>query len=114
MKFDDIVALAKQGYKPADIRELLAISTESKEVDEPATSDEDSQPATGENAETKKPEEKKPEETKETEPDYKALYEKSQEDLKKAQSFNVNKSVEKENKKSIDDQLLEMMENLLK
>lgn len=28
MKFDDIIALAKQGYKPADIKELLSLSTE--------------------------------------------------------------------------------------
>lgn len=28
MIFGDIIALAKQGYKPADIKELLALSTE--------------------------------------------------------------------------------------
>lgn len=35
MKFTDILALAKQGYTPADIKELLALSTEEKTEAEP-------------------------------------------------------------------------------
>lgn len=31
MKFSDILALAKQGYTPADIRELMAISNEEQQ-----------------------------------------------------------------------------------
>ena len=57
LKLDDIVALAKQGYKPADVKELIELS---KSTDEAPTSSEDV-------ADTGKPstpaeEDKKPEE----------------------------------------------------
>lgn len=37
MKFADILALAKQGYTPADIRELMALSTEEVQPEQPHT-----------------------------------------------------------------------------
>ena len=36
MKLDDIIALAKQGYKPGDIKELLGMAEENKTA-EPET-----------------------------------------------------------------------------
>lgn len=39
MKFTDILALAKQGYTPADIKELLAIETDQHEPKEEAPAD---------------------------------------------------------------------------
>lgn len=46
MKFTDILALAKQGYTPADIRELLALTVEEKTEAEtmPKPSDEAADP----------------------------------------------------------------------
>ena len=40
MKLDDIIALAKQGYKPGDIKELLNLAEENKTA-EPETLPED-------------------------------------------------------------------------
>ena len=36
MKLEDIIALAKAGYKPSDIKELVKIAEEPKEPKEPA------------------------------------------------------------------------------
>ena len=44
ISFGDIVALAKQGYKPADIKELMALDTP-EEPEEPETGKEDTPPA---------------------------------------------------------------------
>ena len=75
MRFDDIIALAKAGYKPGEVKELLAMATEPEPIPEPEP-------------------EPTPEPTPEPEPatepqhsldeDYKKLYEESQKDLKKA------------------------------
>ena len=35
MKFSDILALAKQGYTPSDIKELMALNTEEQQHDDP-------------------------------------------------------------------------------
>ncbi len=40
MKFTDILALAKQGYTPADIRELMAIPTEDQQTTQVAEASE--------------------------------------------------------------------------
>ena len=68
MKFSDIVDLAKAGYKPSDIKELLTL---------------------------KEPEDKDPEEVKKVqkgsepdEPDYKALYEAEKKKLEELQDKN--------------------------
>ena len=76
MKFDDIIALAKAGYKPNEVKELLAMATEPEPTPEPTPEPE------------KEPE---PEPTPAKEPqhsldeDYKKLYEESQQALKKAE-----------------------------
>lgn len=79
MTLSDIIALAKQGYKPNDIKELLDIAatsntpvTAEEPADVPASAEEPAEP-----------------EKKEDEPDYKALYEQSQKDLKEAQKANA-------------------------
>ena len=35
MKFEDIIALAKQGYKPTDIKELVALAEQEEPKEEP-------------------------------------------------------------------------------
>lgn len=70
LSIKDVVSLAKAGYKPADVKELIEMS---KEVppEEPAPEEKKpEQPA----PEEKKPEEPAPEENKEPEIDYKAKY----------------------------------------
>lgn len=85
MKLTDIIALAKQGYKPNDIKELLTLAepTEKTANDEPET------PEKEEPIEDKEQEKEEPvKEPENKEPDYKALYEESQKALKEAQKKN--------------------------
>ena len=66
MKFSDILDLARQGYKPSDIRELLSMDTEPEPKPEPEPEpepDPDPDP---------KPE---PDPEPKPEPDYKKMYE---------------------------------------
>ena len=96
MKFTDILALAKQGYTPADIKDLLALQipdepeakppeedhTEGAEADEPDQQKDDATPETVEHA-----------------PDYKSLYEETEKKLREAQKTNVTKNIDDPNKK---------------
>lgn len=86
MKLTDIIALAKQGYKPNDIKELLALA----EPNEKTGNDEPETPEKEEPIEDREQEKEEPAENKaeNKEPDYKALYEKSQKALKEAQKKN--------------------------
>ena len=44
MKLEDIIALAKAGYKPSDIKELVKLAEEPKEPAEPKESKEPDEP----------------------------------------------------------------------
>ena len=90
MKLTDIIELAKQGYKPADIRELLKIETET----EP-------QPA----EDPQQEQEEQPAEDPEPEPDYKTLYE---EEKAKRQAAARKQEVAKDDTKSVEDTLLDI------
>lgn len=97
----DILAFAKAGWKPADVKEVIALSeakTEAEEPKEPAP-EAVQQPEEVNAAET-------PVQSKEEVPDYKAMFEEQQKqiealqgDLKKAQSLNVTQNVAPETPK---------------
>lgn len=92
----DIVDLAKAGYKPADVKELIEISKSNSDMSsegDPEGSPEnpskdidtfipDTPTTTG-----------SPEEDKKEEPDYKALYETTKIELDKAQKMNVRADI---------------------
>lgn len=86
MKLTDLIALAKAGYKPGEIKELLAL-----------------EPAAPPEPEKKDPEPDPEPEEKEPEPDYKKLYEESQKKLKAAQKANIKQPVEQPEDKSLED-----------
>lgn len=94
----DYIALARAGYKKADIDQIIALSekpeTENPEEQQAATAD-NIIPATASAEPVKAPENASPEEGQEEVIDYKALYEKSQEDLKAAQAFNRSQDASK-------------------
>lgn len=71
MKLTDILELAKQGYKPSDIKELIELSeaSEAKEAEQKTTEDDQ------QNEEADAPEEKSGTDEAEDPIDYKALYE---------------------------------------
>ena len=92
----DLITLAKAGYTPGQVKELIALSEQEK-----PTIPEEQQGAAAATSEptTVSPEPIKatenaaqPEEPKKEEIDYKQLYERSQEDLKKAQAANINQN----------------------
>lgn len=96
MNISDIIALAKQGYKPSDIRDLMTLASETAQ----AETKEAEAPADVSAAETA-------EDTKEAPVDYESLYKAQtkeleqirgelntvKEDLKQAQKVNSNKDV---------------------
>lgn len=97
MVFSDILALAKAGYTPSDVREFLAAAADNKKSPSPESEKEDP----GEKTETEKKENvshetleetsdpKKPTERPEEAIDYKVQYEAAMEALKKAQAANT-------------------------
>ena len=103
----DIVALAKAGYTPAQVKELISLAEAPASPEEPQTNtgtqktpgdpEQVTAPEKAEKAETEK-------ETKEPTPeqnasavDYKSLYEKAAEDLKAAQAKNVSTDISPQN-----------------
>ena len=74
MKFGDIVALAKQGYTPADIKELMSLSDETKDD----TPDEEEQKTDLKDDQQDNSEDEKPEDPKDDDVDYKAMFEAEQ------------------------------------
>lgn len=91
----DIVDLAKAGYKPADVKELIEISKSNSDMssegdpegspENPSKDIDISIPVT--------PVKGSPEEDKQEEPDYKALYETTKIELDKAQKMNVRADI---------------------
>lgn len=83
MKFSDILDLARQGYKPSDIRELLSIDTEPEPEPKPEPEQKpvpDPKPG--------------PEPEPEPEPDYKKLYEDTLKRLEAVQKANQRQPID--------------------
>lgn len=89
MKLEDIIALAKQGYKKADIEELINLAKETEKEPEPVSTEEEV-PEGGSSEPVNAPEDVK---VPEPEPDYKMLYEQSQATIKQMQQNNVTKNL---------------------
>lgn len=112
MKFSDILDLARQGYKPSDIRELLSMDTEpdpkpdtkSETKSEPETGPE-TKPEPDNETETKSEPDNEPE-TK-SEPDYKKMYEDTLKKLESLQKANQRQPVE-EHKDTVNDIIREV------
>ena len=103
MLFSDIIALAKAGYTPADVREFLAVETPNTGAPEPEkpettpgekTDIVDSSVEKVDNIELTDPE--KPTEAEAEAIDYKAQYEQTKEALAKAQAANVRQELPQE------------------
>lgn len=85
MNIKDIIALAKAGYKPGEIKELLELAVPDPEP------------------EKKDPEPDPEPERKDPEPDYKAMYEESQKKLLAAQKANQRQQVDVPEEKALAD-----------
>lgn len=88
----DLITLAKAGYTPAQVKELITLSEKAEQTipEEQQAATAPTIEATTVSAEPVKATEnvEKPAEPEKEEINYKELYEKSQEDLKKAQAQN--------------------------
>ena len=91
LSIPDIVALAKAGYKPGDVKELITLSekvSDPKPEEQPAATAEPSNPATESAEPEKAPENAEPDPEPDKEVNYKELYEESLKNLKAAQEVN--------------------------
>ena len=100
MKLTDIIELAKQGYKPSDIRELLKIETETEPQPQQDPEPEPEQPA-----EDPQPDSEPEQPAEDPQPDYKQLYE---EEKAKRQAAARKQEVAKDDTKSVEDTLLDI------
>ena len=92
----DLITLAKAGYTPGQVKELMSLSEKvepekAEEPKAPAGAPTEPKPADPKPEENKAPENEQQEKPEET-VDYKALYEKTLEDLKTAQEANRKES----------------------
>lgn len=97
MNLNDIISLAKQGYKPADIKELIALADTNEQVNTTvATSAEvpvEPQPIiVDQNADSVNATEQ-PIDVKKPEIDYKSMYEQSQKTIAEIQKANLSKDI---------------------
>lgn len=111
LSIKDIVDLAKAGYSVSDVKELISLSKE----DEKKDPDPDDTPGQEGDSNENPPKDAKEspsqgESKKDEEPDYKALYEKSQKELEEAQKANRNKDRSSEDDyKSDEDKFKELV-----
>lgn len=92
----DIIDLAKAGYKPADVRELIQLSKEAAapvEPDKPAPEVKDDAHKAADDDQDKAAADAPEDKAKSV--DYKALYEQEHAALEKLQQENINKNNEK-------------------
>lgn len=91
MNLIDILELAKQGYKPNDIKELIELSKESEQE----STDQGDAPGDGGESDHTTLDKSKPTDTDTDDDsiDYKALYEAEHEKLLNAQKNNVNQNL---------------------
>lgn len=117
MKFEDILALAKQGYKPSDIKELMALSNEEPVAPSNPSVDAGQSQGEGQTVEgTAQPE--KPTEPTEPikpmqEPDYKAMYEEQQKQIKALQQAQTKVDLSDKDKKSDIDTFNNLMQSFM-
>ena len=132
MKFSDLVALAKAGYKPSEVKELLEIDTDPQPND-PKPGDpkpEDPQPNDPKPGDPKpddpktddpKPGDPKPDDPKtddpkpgDPKPDYKKLYEESKKTLEKLQAKNRKDPEKRKEPKSDEEIAIDFVNKLFK
>ena len=113
----DLIALAKAGYTPANIRELISLSEKSEAPKTEEPKEDVGAPIEPKPADPKPEEnkaaEKEPEPKTEEAVDYKALYEKSQADLKAAQEANRSQSLPENDSTDMEKHLTETIASFM-
>ena len=108
MKFNDLMAFVKAGYKPNEVKELLAIQTESEE--DPPADDKKEEP------EEKEPETEPVKEEPKEDEEINLLKDKIntlEAQLKSAQDFNRTKPAEQTTQKTEEEQLEDIVQGFI-
>ena len=117
LKLDDIVALAKSGYKVSDVKELIELSKEaeaSTDVSKDTVATEESvQEDTHEESLNNQPEDTKEEAEADKIVDYKAKVEELEEKIRVLQKANTEKKIADTDEKSDSDVLAEAMKSFM-
>lgn len=109
MTITDIIALAKQGYKPGDIKELIELASSSEDQHTDEQGQEQYVPAAPASVDPEPEQEDEPVQEKETEPDYKSMYE----ELKKeTQRKNVRSNSQIEPEKTLDERMADLIRSI--
>ena len=112
-KFTDAVALAKAGFKAAEIKQMLEEKEnepEPKREEKQETPEEKTNPEGRSNDPTPPAGDPQPAEPEnDPEPDYKKLYEDTQAQLKKAQETNIRGNAADPNEKTLEEQVQEIL-----
>lgn len=114
LKLDDIFALAKQGYKPSDIKELIELSKEA-EVKTEEVPDQEEKENTSTPSHTVAPEEGKPSESAEASEvvDYKKKAEELEKKLSDLQRANTQKNIADTDEKSDSEVIADLMKSFM-
>lgn len=114
MKLDDIIALSKAGFKRKEILQYIKEESEKEDQEAPEAEapeeDEETLPFTPEEEEEEENELEKKPETKPETPDYKAMFEKADSELKKLQKKEVRQKMNPD-KTSDQDRLNDLIKN---
>lgn len=117
LKLDDIVALAKSGYKVSDIKELIELSKEAEaSTDAPkgtVANEESVQEEPEKETVSSQPEDTKEEAETEKIVDYKSKVEELEEKIKVLQKANTEKKIADTDEKSDSDVLAEAMKSFM-
>lgn len=116
LKLDDLVALAKQGYKPSDVKELIELSKEASK--EPETQTPPAEPAKEEPTPVQEPEQgKTAQATEEDDPkiiEYKKKLEEMEKKISDLQKANTHRDMSgQENNKSDAEVFAEAMRHFM-
>lgn len=113
MNFSDILALAKQGYKPADIKELLAIEIHEPDDSQPEIKDAANSQALPDAAQDEPINADAPAESAAGDIDYKKLYETEKLKNELLQKENINRNYGQENVKTEEEELHDIIRGFM-
>ena len=113
LKLDDIVALAKSGYKVSDVKELIELSKEAEASNDAPKGTVATEEGVPEESENTKPEDTKEEAEDEKIVDYKAKVEELEEKIKVLQKANTEKKIADTDEKSDSDVLAEAVKSFM-
>lgn len=110
MKFSEIITLAKQGYKPGDIKELMALAEPEEEKADPEPEKKDPEPE----KKNPEPEKKEPEpEKKEPEENYKVIVDKLKKQIADLQQQNTRTDISREQFKTDQEILNDLYKSII-